>query len=626
MAYLIQEKRIEIKIIRPKGKTGLAHTKRGQFRDDCDLISFTGSANFTISGLLNNREEITVMKSDSPDESIQKKIQNQTEQFELLMKGEATDVDYLDSSDLVEAIKTEFGEQDIDELVDVERKLREYKYSQWADESYVKDDFDVLQEPAFPYSTGPRDYQEQAYRNWLENNQKGLFAMATGTGKTLTALSVLLHIYQKKCYYKAIILVPTITLVEQWEKECKKFHFDRIIKISAKNPKWKEELHALRFECNYAPAEKHTSFVIISTYVSFTKKSVFPILNSFSKNQVLLIADEAHNMGAESVLKRLKDIVYYRRIGLSATPERQFDNEVNEKLFYFFGIKDRYTYEYSMREAIDNGILCRYFYYPHLVSLTDEEMNQYEDLTIKISKYFNYDSEKFEKKDDILMNMLLARKRIIHKAENKLGAFRSIVRQRYDEIGNLKYSLVYVPEGFHNDDEKDDVFEKKERLIDDKDSDRMIDLFSKVIIEIDPRITVKKITGESKDRDQAIEAFSTGALQVLTSMKCLDEGVDVPRSEMAIFCASTGNPRQFIQRRGRVLRTHPDKRVAVLHDLVVIPKITTSSEGYRMERALLKGELKRVCNFATLSENCTYSQLELQDIMHYYGLNLFNNE
>lgn len=109
-------------------------------------------------------------------------------------------------------------------------------------------------------------------------------------------------------------------------------------------------------------------------------------------------------------------------------------------------------------------------------------------------------------------------------------------------------------------------------------------------------------------------------------MKCLDEGVDVPRSELAIFCSSTGNPRQFIQRRGRVLRTHPDKKLAILHDLVVVPEVSPYSNSYKMEQSLLRGELLRVKNFALLSENPSFSEAELREVMNHYGLNLYNND
>ena len=107
-------------------------------------------------------------------------------------------------------------------------------------------------------------------------------------------------------------------------------------------------------------------------------------------------------------------------------------------------------------------------------------------------------------------------------------------------------------------------------------------------------------------------------------MKCLDEGVDVPRSEMAIFCASTGNPRQFIQRRGRILRNHKDKHIAIIHDLIVAPAMNYDDATYELEKHLLDNELKRVRDFALLSENSNDSQKELEDILSYYGLSMFN--
>lgn len=143
---------------------------------------------------------------------------------------------------------------------------------------------------------------------------------------------------------------------------------------------------------------------------------------------------------------------------------------------------------------------------------------------------------------------------------------------------------------------------------------------------MDRFVTVKKFVSGQKDRDKILDDFASGKLQVLTSMKCIDEGVDVPRSELAIFCASTGNPRQFIQRRGRILRKHPDKFMAEIHDLVVAPEVNPGSDSFRMERALLKGELMRVKNFSLLSENPSYSQLELKSVMEHYGLNMYNND
>ena len=626
LAYLIQENRIELQIIKPKSTSGIAHTKRGQFVDlEGTIVGFSGSANFTLGGLFNNLEEINIFLSTSPDTAIQKKISNQKDHFNRLMARSEEEIEYLSPDELQEAILSTYGGQDIEDLLNVERKLRAYKKSLRPKKAAPVAGESV---PRFPYESGPRDYQKKAFENWKNNNQRGLFAMATGTGKTITSLNCLLEIYNRCGYYMAIILVPTVTLVHQWEEECRKFNFTRIIKVFSKNPKWKERINLINMEERMRKeGDTPKSFIIISTYASYTREPVFDLLNGFDRKKVLLIADEAHNMGAPRILKRLNKIVYLRRIGLSATPERQYEPETNDKIFSFFGAKNQFTFEYSMEDAIKNGVLCKYYYYPHLVRLTKTEMDEYIDLSIKISKYFNYNKECFDKQDEVLKRLLLARKRIIHKAQNKVEAFRSIMEARFHEKGNLKYSLIYVPEGNKPDYIEDsDIFDKSEQLEEDAISDHLIDVFTKVVADINKYVMVKKFVSGQGDRDTVLSDFASGKLQVLTSMKCLDEGVDVPRSEMAVFCASTGNPRQFIQRRGRVLRTHPDKHMAILHDLVVIPEVGSTCDSYKMEQVLLRNELNRVKNFSMLSENPSFAQVELGPVMQHYGLNLYNNE
>ena len=626
LAYMISQKRIDIRIIKPRGQKGIAHTKSGQFRDGDSTTAFTGSANFTISGLFNNIESISIDRSDSIDVMVQKRIAKQRKDFDAIMSGEKKGIEYLSPKDLVEAISTNYGDSDIEELLDVERKLKEVKRSDRPVATTAQEELTVSS-PSFPYDK-PRDYQMLAFENWKNNGQQGLFAMATGTGKTITSLNCLLEIYKRNGYYKAIILVPTITLVNQWEKECRKFNFGNIIKVYSKNAEWRSKIELIQMAEKYRkPNEPTQNFIIISTYASFARENVFSILNSFERAKVLLIADEAHNMGSPSILKRLGTINYLRRIGLSATPERQFDEDTNKKLYRFFGAEEKFTFEYSMEEAIQKGVLCRYYYYPHLVKLTDEEMANYVELSEKISKYFNYNSGEFDMKDEILMGLLLARKRIIHKAANKLDAFKKIIEERYEKNGNLKYSLIYVPEGNKPDYFPEaDLFDKAEQVADDAVSDHLIDIYTEAVMRVDKYITVRKFVSGQKDRDEILADFAKGKLQVLTSMKCLDEGVDVPRSELAIFCASTGNPRQFIQRRGRVLRKHPDKYMAEIHDLVVAPEVSATSASYKMEQLLLKGELMRVKNFSMLSENPSYSQMELKAVMEHYGLNMYNND
>jgi ERCC4-related helicase len=250
-------------------------------------------------------------------------------------------------------------------------------------------------------------------------------------------------------------------------------------------------------------------------------------------------------------------------------------------------------------------------------------MDEYLRISRQLCKFFNKDSGGFNSSEDILMRLLLKRKRIIHKAANKEDVFRQIMEQRYKQKGNLKYTLVYVPEGNHPDDYNADKFIDSESVSDDNDSDRIINTYTEMVRDISPTTTVKKFTSGIKERNSVLEDFSSGKLEVLTSMKCLDEGVDVPRSEMAVFCASTGNPRQFIQRRGRILRKHPDKHKAEIHDLVVAPVVNSTDECFSMEQSLLRSELKRVRDFATMSENADYAYNELNEVLTYYGLSLF---
>ena len=626
LAYMISQKRIDIRIIKPRGQKGIAHTKTGQFRDGDSITAFTGSANFTISGLFNNIENISIDRSDSVDVMVQKRIAKQRKDFDAIMSGEKKGIEYLSPKDLVEAISTNYGDSDIEELLDVEEKLKEHKSRKKAEDSQTKwiaAEETTEVEPHFPYPTGPREYQKKAFDSW-KKSQCGLFNMATGTGKTLTSLNCLLQIYKQFGYYKAIILVPTVTLVEQWEKECRKFDFQHIVKVCSRNKDWKSEIDRLSMKENFNPTNSPINYVVISTYASFARDNVFHDLMSLSK-KCLLIADEAHNMGSKRILDRIDSVGerFKRRIGLSATPERQFDEKGNKELRRFFNSENEYTFVFSMEEAIKNKFLCEYYYFPHVVRLCDDEMYDYMDISQKLGKIYRYNGGYLDLDDEIVRALLLKRRRIIHKARNKQDAFKSIIEERYKEKGNLKYTLVYVPEGLKPDSIAD-VYDCSDIVEDDMEADKLIDEYTQIVMNVSNTTTVRKFVSGQKNREAILEDFENGDLEVLTSMKCLDEGVDVPRSEMAIFCASTGNPRQFIQRRGRILRTHKDKKYAYIHDLVVVPDIGADCVDYDMERKLILSELKRVRDFASLSRNLDYSYTELEEVLNFYNVPLLD--
>ena len=641
IAWLIKNERIQIKIISPKGSNGISHTKCGLFADATNKVAFDGSCNFSRTALIENCESITAFCDwDSPSDKF--KVEDVEDDFLQTFLEKDDTVEYLDATEIRTNILSAFPDKELNDLLkdeakllsdqsisnlplSVQRALQRAKNKVNNVIKHIEDErikaYTEKTEPHFPYSSGPRDYQVQAFENWKNNKQKGLFAMATGTGKTLTSLNCLLQIYNKSGYYKAIILVPTITLVEQWEVECRKFYFNNIVKVCSKYPSWQSEIDRIKLKETIDP--DNASYVIISTYASFVRDKVFKEFATLPKKRLLLIADEAHNMGSGRILDKLDGIPFLRRIGLSATPERQFDDAGTARLYEFFGASDKFTFEYTMQEAIDNGFLCRYYYYPHIARLTDAEMAEYMKISLKLAKMYNNSRKDFKKSDDILKILLLKRKHIIHKAINKEKVFRSIIHDRFIEKGDLKYTLVYVPEGNRPDDNNSDIYDDIDIVQDDDFSNHIIDKFTRIVQEVSPTTTVKKFTSDSTNRDEILTAFANGDLEVLTSMKCLDEGVDIPRSELAIFCASTGNPRQFIQRRGRILRTHKDKKFAYIHDLVVVPEVSSAAESFNMERNLLAGEIRRVKDFALLSENAYSSVQELDDILEFYNLSIF---
>ena len=597
LSFLIAKKRIEIRIVTPKGKTGISHSKCGIFSDRANKVAFEGSCNFSRHAMLENIESISVY----PDWKTGTKqwIDNIQGDFELAFSGLDSALTTLDAKEFKNSIVANFPPKEVEELL-----IQESEFERNASDIQLPPDVfekskvllnQLISEPRFPFGSEPRDYQVKAFNNWKDNKQKGLFEMATGTGKTITALNCLLEIYKREKAYKAIILVPSKALAEQWEKECRAFNFKHIIQVSD-NSSWQRELQNNKDLSDYGIGGLSSSFIVICTYQSFGKEGKFFELTSFSRkdlSRILLIADEAHNFGAPCLIKNMHRINFARRIGLSATPERQFQSEETKKLLEFFGAEKNSTFTYSMKEAIENGILCRYTYYPRIVNLTCEELEDYKEISKQIAKAAAISSSSSSTEGDSqnrnLELLLIKRKRIIHNAANKLDAFNEILQELYKRNGDLKHTFVYTPEGFTDTD-------------DASSSRRLIDKFTRSVRDLNRDITVVQFTGESENREETIKKFADGTIQVLTSMKCLDEGVDVPQAKIAIFCASTGNPRQYIQRRGRILRKCADKKQAIIYDLVVDPDCldATASE---LEKNIIKSELKRVYNFASLAEN-----------------------
>jgi superfamily II DNA or RNA helicase len=619
LAWLISNGKIQIKIIKPKFGKGIAHYKSGAFSDGVNTVGFKASCNFTAFGLLENLEELDAFLSWENSRS-SKMITRQNTDFEDIFSGKSGVVDYLGIDDVIIAIKNEFGNNSLNELLIREKELIEKK-SRVLESKGVKKIFEkvnlkieeIIRKPKFPFPEGPRPYQMEAYSNWVNNNYQGIFAMATGTGKTVTSLNCLLQeaTVNNNTVYHAIILVPTITLVNQWSDEALRFNFQEIIKVSSKF-QWESELATTLSTAKRIP----TSFIIITTYASFIKDRFAKYIKELPADTIF-IADEAHNTGSPSVLSRLPSVLLQKRIGLSATPKRIYDIEGSAAMKSFFNDSEPYTYSFSMERAIADGILCKYYYHPHIVPLSAEELKEYMEITKKLAKFFNKTSDSFDL-NDIAQMLLLKRKRIIHKAVNKLSITRKILEDRFNKEGNLSYTFIYVPEGVTPELNEDESA--------DEETIKIINQYTREIGRIDDSIKVNQFISGMADRNEVLNQFKEGKIHVIASMKCLDEGVDIPRAEHAIFCSSTGNPRQFIQRRGRILRTHPKKDIAIIHDLIVVPDLSISdsnSDTFRAERNLVEKELERVMYFASLAINPFETENVFAELCQHYDLNIY---
>lgn len=614
LRYLIDNNRISI--IPVTTKTGeISHYKEALFWDNEDnVINIVGSCNFTYKGIVCNGESFVINRSWG-EASEKANISNEIKEYQTIFNKESKDFIYLNPEKLINIVKEKSISLTEKQLLEEELNLVDINTNTYTEEeikikkanAFLKDKFEksveeIFISPKFPSPYLPREYQNIAYNNWVNNNFSGVFGMATGTGKTKTSLNCVVNEYKKTNNYYVIILVPSIALLNQWEEEVLEFNFQNILKIGGGN-NWEKEFS--NYVSNFVAGIKK-NLVIISTYASFTSSKFNKYFNKI-ENDFILIADEAHNMGAKNIKAAMNNSSIKKRIGLSATPKRIYDPEGTEFIDTFFKDKEPYTYCFSMKEAMDNDFLCNYKYYPVIVELNEDELEEYIEISKKLLKFFDFDKGEF-KKDPIVEILLLKRKSIIHKAHNKIECFKNILLE-LKQLDKLKYIFTYIPEGF--------IYEE------DGTSERMLNKFLVAGHEILPNLKMNSYIADGQNLNDLLRGFSEGKIDMLFAMKMLDEGVDVPRAEIGIFASSTGNPRQFIQRRGRLLRKHKDKAYATIFDMVVIPRLNdNNAELFTMEKNLVHNELRRVGYFASLALNFYDSKQALENVCFKYNLDL----
>ena len=427
--------------------------------------------------------------------------------------------------------------------------------------------------------------------------------MATGTGKTYTALGAIISLLNStKGKLFTIIVCPYQHLVEQWVEEASKFDLNNFI-IGYSNSKYTGYYSYLRESIkNYNDGLSNEIF-FITTYDSYKSKNIQGIINNIKK-PVLFVADEAHNVGTPSMINCLNNNFNYR-LALSATIDRFRDDNGTKIIYEYFGEK---CIEYSLERAIQEGKLSNYYYYPIVIYLNDEEKLQYIRISEKIARLFVI-KNKSSSEEDVIKHLLIQRSKIISNAENKLSALENEIEKHLDET----HILIYCG----STETKNDVNDQSSQI------EKVCDLLGNKL----HYKTAKYTSKESIEERQIIRSrFEDGTdLQVLVAIKCLDEGVNIPNIQTAYILASSTNPREYIQRRGRILRLAPDKTSAKLFDFICLPLESYKLKNYtsnqiKIFNGLIKNEIQRITEFSNSALNSRIGQELIENLKKDYEI------
>jgi superfamily II DNA or RNA helicase len=556
LAWMIADEIITFKLACPRNKLagGEFHDKFGVFVDEKgNHVSFNGSYNDSIQGT-RNYESIKVFCSW--ESAFVRLVEADADRFEKLWSNLDPNVRVFD---LPEAVR--------EEVLKLRETERPYLRPPWIASSTRE--LQTPYRPAKPTVPGSivlRDYQLKAIEAWFSKGNKGFLEMATGAGKTITALAASARLYNQEGKLAVIVAVPYQHLVDQWKDDSHPFGYRPILAYENRE-KWLDDLHHEIMEYNAA----YRGFIsVITTHTTFISKAFQETISRLNGSS-LLIADEAHHLGAEQSRFQLPETIPFR-LALSATPDRWFDDEGTAALHDYFG---EVVFRFPLEEAI--GVcLTPYYYHPHLVELTADEMVAYRQLSEQIAKLMG---RKDESALERLKMLLIRRAELLNKAENKLPCLSELIDHDFD----VKYTLFYcAPE--------------------------QIDQVSR-LLGLEKGLLIAQFTNResAKQRRELLEGFESGRWQALVAMHCLDEGVDVPNTRKAYILASSGNPREFIQRRGRILRRSSGKEHAIIHDMITIPPLATDAlvdmETLASERSIMRRELQRFREFANLALN-----------------------
>ncbi len=611
LANLIADGRLDIKIalVENNKNYGIYHEKMGIFFDDeGNKIAFSGSNNETYTGMDINYEAFDVFCSWE-NEVDAKRADAKADAFEKIWNG----LDPKVSTYVLPEVKESILERYMRAKVDYQ--LFDEKDFEPTDDLLVvekENGDDSVYGARVPADVILHPYQEDAIDVWQEKGFHGIFDMATGTGKTYTGLGAIARLSEFLEDKLAVFIVcPYQHLVEQWKEDIVRFGMNPIVGYGAIPAKqWKTKLSdAVRNQ--KLKVRKREFFCFVTTNATFSGDFVQEQIRKI-KGNALLVVDEAHNFGADYLRCLLSDKFSYR-LALSATLDRHGDPEGTQALYDYFGDK---CIEYTLDRAIAENKLTKYKYYPIIVSLSEDERAAYADCSRQIVKCLIKGKNGKFKLSERGKKIALKRARLVAGAINKIEALEEVITPYKED----KHILVYcgATKVLDPDKESTEV---------DEDDLRQIDIVTDLLGN-KMKMKVSQFTSNESVEERAIlkKEFAAGdTLQALIAIKCLDEGVNIPSIRTAFILASTTNPKEYIQRRGRVLRLADGKDYAEIYDFITLPRplnevSSITEEEMKRELTLVKNELCRAEEFARIAMNCVSCSSVLDDIREAYDL------
>ena len=582
LAWLIRAGRIEIKIALMKA--ALFHPKVWLFSGtESEMISAHGSSNLTQAGLYKNIEQIAISASWRSDDQ-RYTISKLRDQFLSLWSNEDPNCETIDlpsaiRNRLVTTYKSETPPKE-SELQALYLRAVEYMAESPSEYEASQPQFSIPSN--LEYEAAPYAHQGKAVEAWCKGGYKGILEMATGSGKTIASMICANRLYAAHKPLLIVVAAPYIPLIQQWCEEIEPFGITPInlTEVSGAHGR-ASELGNLKRRLRYGAIDVA---VLVVTHRALSTQDFQDQLSQFDCAS-LLIADEAHNLGSEGFITNPPTFFDYR-LGLSATPVRQYDDEGTEELFAFLG---PIVFRYSLEEAIGH-CLVEYDYHIHTVELTSNELDRWYELTERIKR--NAWRADDESSDTYLMKLLRDRRAILENATNKIEALSACLAQ--ENLDTLKHTLIYAS------DKAPEQLESVNALL-----NRRGILFHQLTHEE---------TARRDETKRILKSFQDGTLSVLTAKRVLDEGVNIPQVQKAYILASTTVERQWVQRRGRLLRMCPDigKTHSEIHDFVAVPPLDEKMDMY--SRNLVRSELLRIQEFARLARNAGKSDGPLQTI------------